>query len=71
MLVGPITRARVKKFQEALNGLMKEFVWANQTLQEEFGPSKDFGGIGAKKEVQKIINIFKATDGDHPHEFGN
>ena len=37
MSVGPITSARAKKFQEALNGLMKEFIWANPTLQEEFG----------------------------------
>ena len=28
MSVGPITRARAKKFQKALNGLMKEFLWA-------------------------------------------
>ena len=69
MLVGPITRA--KKFQEALNGLIKEFIWANPTLQEEFGPSQAFGGIRTKKKVQKIINIIKAIDGDHPHEFGN
>ena len=30
--IGPITRVRAKKFQEALNGLMKEFIWANPTL---------------------------------------
>ena len=32
MPVGPITRARAKKFQETLNGLMKKFIWANPTL---------------------------------------
>ena len=69
--VGTITRARAKKFQEALNRLMKEFIWANPTLQEEFGPSQAFGGIRANKEVQKIINIIKAIYGDHPHKFGN
>ena len=42
MLVGPITRARTKKFQEALNEPMKEFIWANPTLQEEFGPIQTF-----------------------------
>ena len=71
MPVGPIIRARAKKFQEALNGLMKEFIWANPTLQEEFGPSQAYEGIRANKEVQKIINIIKVIDGDHPHEFGN
>ena len=69
--VGPITRARAKKFQEAQNGLMKEFIWANPTLQEEIRPSQAFGGIRGNKEVQKIINIIKAIDGEHPHEFGN
>ena len=69
--VGPITRARAKKFQEALNGLMKEFIWANPTLQKEFRPSQAFGGIRANKGIQKIINIIKAIDGHHPHEFGN
>ena len=68
MPVGPITRARAKKFQEALNGFMKEFILANPTLLEEFGPSSAFEGIRAIKEVQKIINII---NGDHPHEFGN
>ena len=58
-------------FQEALNGLMKEFIWANPTLQEEFEPSQAFGGISANKEVQNIINIIMAIDGDHPHEFSN
>ena len=32
MSIRPITRVRAKKFQEALNGLMKEFIWANPTL---------------------------------------
>ena len=27
--IGPITRARAQKLQEAFNGLMKEFIWAN------------------------------------------
>ena len=58
-------------FQEALKGLMKEFIWANLTLQEEFGTSLAFEGIRVNKEAQKIINIIKAIDGDHPHEFGN
>ena len=71
MPVRTITRARAKKFQEAPNGLMKEFIWANPTLEEEFGPSQAFRGIRARKEVQKIINIIKAIDGDHSHKFGN
>ena len=52
MPVGPIIIKRAKKFQEALNGLMKEFFWANPTLQEEFGPSQAFGGIRANKSSQ-------------------
>ena len=50
---------------------MKEFIWANPTLQEEFGLSQAFEAIRANKKVQKIINIIKAIDGDHPHEIGN
>ena len=69
--VGPITRTRPKKFQEALNGLMKEFIWANPTLEEEFRQSLSFGGIITNKEVQKIINVIKAIDGDPPHELSN
>ena len=71
MSIGPITRAKAKKLKEALNGIMKEFIWANPTLQEEFGPSQAFGGIRVNKEVQNIINIIKAIDDDHPYKFGN
>ena len=52
MPIGPITRARAKKFQEALDGLMKEFIWPNPTSQEEFQPSQAFGGIRANKSSQ-------------------
>ena len=71
MPIGPVIRARAKKSQEAINGLTKQFIWVNPTLEEEFGPSQAFGGIRANKEVQKIINTIKVIDGDHQHEFGN
>ena len=32
--IGSITRARAKKLQETLNGLVKEFIWANPTFKE-------------------------------------
>ena len=35
MPIRPITRARAKKFQEALNELVKEFIWANPTFKQE------------------------------------
>ena len=52
MPIVPITRARAKMFQEALNGLMKEFIWANPTLQEKFGPSQALRGIRPTKKFK-------------------
>ena len=42
LLIGPITRARVKKLQEAFNGLVKEFIWANLAFKEEPNSNKAF-----------------------------
>ena len=71
MPIQPITRARPKKLQEALNGLVKEFISANPPFKEETKSNKAFEGIGANKEVQKSINIIIAIDGNNPHDFGN
>ena len=46
-----ITRSRAKKLQEALNGLVKEFIWANPAFKEEPKSNQSFKGIGANKEV--------------------
>ena len=51
MPVGPITRGRSKKLQETLNGLVKEFIWANPTFKEEPKSNQAFEGIGANDEV--------------------
>ena len=45
MPIGPITRARAKKLQEAFNGLVK-FIWANPTFKEELKSNQVFEGIG-------------------------
>ena len=57
MSIGPITRARAKKLQESLNGLVKEFIWANPVFKEEPKSNQAFEGIRANKEVQKSINM--------------
>ena len=68
MPIGPITRARAKKSQEALNGLVKRFIWANSTFKEESKSNQVFEGIGANKEVHMSINIIMAIDGNNPHD---
>ena len=70
MPIGPITRTRVKKLQEAFNGLVKEFIWANPAFKEEPKSNQAFEGIGANKEVQKSINVIMAIDGNNSHDFG-
>ena len=40
-----IIRARPKKLQEALNGLVKEFIWANPAFKEEPKSNQVFEGI--------------------------
>ena len=55
MSIGLITRERAKKHQEAFNGPMKEFIWANPAFKEEPKSNKAFEGVGANKEVQKLM----------------
>ena len=50
--VGPITRARAKRFKEALNGLIQETWDASKMLKSKMGPSEDQG----------LVNIIKAID---------
>ena len=55
MPIGPITRARVEKLQEVLNGLMNEFIWVNSDFEENSKSNQAFEGIGANMEVQKLL----------------
>ena len=55
MPIGPIIRARAKKIQEDFNGLVKEFIWANPAFKEELKSNQSIEGIGANKEVQKLM----------------
>ena len=55
MTIRPITRARVKKLQEVFNGLVKEFIWVNPAFKEEPKSNQVIEGIGANKEVQKLM----------------
>ena len=71
MSIGPIIRARTKKLQEALNELVKEFIWANPAFKEKPKSNQVFEGIRANKEVQKSINIIMVIDGNNSHDFGN
>ena len=50
--VGPITRARAKRFNEALNGLIQDS-WANsELLKSKMSPLEDQG----------LINVIMAID---------
>ena len=50
--VGPITKARSKKIQEALNGLIQE-IWADCNAgHSNFGPKEDEG----------VINLIQAIE---------
>ena len=50
--VGPITRARAKRFKEALNGLIQD-TWADsEVLKTKMSPHEDQG----------LINVIKAID---------
>ena len=69
MPIGPITRARAKKLQEAFNELVKEFIWVNPTFKEESKSNQVFEGIEANKEVQKSINVIIAIEGNNSHDF--
>ena len=40
--IRPITRVRAKKLQEACNGLVNEFIWANLAFKEEFNSNQAF-----------------------------
>ena len=68
--IRPITKARAKKLQKTLNGLVNEFIWVNQTFKEEPKLNQAFKGIGANKEAQKSINIIMAIDGNNSYDFG-
>ena len=71
MSIDPITRARPKKPQDALNGLVKDFIWASPSCKEDPKSNQVFEGIRASKEVQKSINIIMAIDGNNSRDFGN
>ena len=42
MPIGPITRERTEKLQEAFNGLVKEFIWSNQAFKEKLKSNQAF-----------------------------
>ena len=69
MLIGSIIRARTKKFQEAFNGFVKEFIWVNPAFREDPKSNQVFEGIKANKEVQKPINVIMVVDGNNSHDF--
>ena len=56
MPIGSITRVRAEKLQEAFNGLVREFIWANLSFKEAAKSNQAFEGIGANKEVQKLMH---------------
>ena len=54
VLVGPIIRARAKRFKEELNGLIQD-TWADsELLNSKMSPHED----------QCLINVIKAIDRD-------
>ena len=51
--VGPITKARIKKIKEALNGLIQE-IWVDSNAgHSKLGPNEDEG----------VINLIQAIEG--------
>ena len=50
--VGPITRARAKRFKEALNGLIQDTCADSKLLKSKISPYEDQG----------LINVIEAMD---------
>lgn len=68
MPLGPSTRIKGKKIQETLNGLEKEFIWANPAFKETLKSNQ-----ALKNGIQQgcCISIIIVVDGDDQHNFGN
>ena len=60
---GPITRARAKKMQDALNGLI-QYIWASSATSK--GIHEDLG----LERNQRLVNIIQAREQQlgHAHE---
>ena len=71
MSIGPITRARAKKLQDAINGLVKEFIWANPTVEKEPTMDQSSKECSSIKHGQKTLNVILAIDGNDQGIFGN
>ena len=63
MPIRPITRARAKKLQDAINGIVKEFVWANPTLEKELIMDQSSKECNSIKDGQKAFNAILAIEG--------
>ena len=71
MPIGPITRARAKKLQDAINGLVKEFIWANPALEKELIMDQSSKECNSIKDGQKAFNAILAIEGNDEDIFGN
>ena len=73
MSIGQITRARAKKLQDAINGLVKEFIWANPALEKELKLHQSNKECNSIKDGQKALNAILAIEfeGNDKGIFGN
>ena len=53
--IGPITRARARRFKEALNGLIEEFWAYSEKVKSKMGSNED----------HDLVNVIKAIEGDN------
>ena len=67
MSIGPITRANVRRLQEATNELVKEFIWAI-SLQEEVPNTclnqKDVGSSQEGKAAHFVLEVEEGNEGE-------
>ena len=71
MLIGPITRARAKKLQDAINRLFKVFIWANPALEKQPTMDQSSKECNSIKDGQKALNVILVIEGNDQGIFGN
>ena len=71
MPIEPITRARAQKLQDAINRLVKEFIWANPAVEKEPTMDQSSKECNSIKDGQKVLNIILAIEGNDQGIFCN
>ena len=71
MPIRPITRARAKKLQDAINGIVKEFIWANPALEKDPTMDQSSKECNSIKDGQQALNVILAIEGNDQGIFCN